>query len=478
MSQPFIQCLPTEILCDIFQLALQPCAAVLEESFDETDIPSGGTALLYSSFKVFDIRTGPWTLARTCRRWREVVFSSPTLWRSFHLGSPPESGQNAMQMLMTCLNLSAGLPLVFSVEADDICQHNDCQELLRLLSSESDRWFIVQIINPSFRFWRALAVSGVIQPLSLLKEISFLSAYPDEYDDPPTVGLPLLYDVFARGQTPALDTIINHDYLTLSRFNIPWSQMMAYDGAVSVAPNEHFRVLDRAPNLVQCSLAFATDEDDTVVPYGRPLLMPRLQKLQTEFLFYSEEHICPALQDLVTPALEELAIMAGGLHANPPFGVFASILRASSCSLQYLELSGIASDHPEAVHGLLQTSATIIHLRIWINTLIHLTVIPMLNARDHPSLVPRLKCLDLAQIDTRDVWSVDMSTLADAVRTRMESNRPDGVSYGTYNLHTVRFALRTYRILDLPAGFPPILEVLQGEGLHVAVCRTIDQWRM
>ncbi|KAF5364687.1 hypothetical protein D9758_005558 [Tetrapyrgos nigripes] len=470
--------LPTEILSDVLLWTLPLSSSVLEESIDEADIPTFSAALSYPSFRVFDITKGPWPFTHVCKRWRETSISLPLLWCSFYVGTPPEG---AVHLLSTCLSRSASLPLIFTVKADDICDYGDSQGILGLLNSESDRWFAIQIINSSFSFWRDLAGpgSGVIGPLSFLKEIGFVSTTPNNFDNHDTleITMPRLFDMFARGRTPKLDSVINYDSYNLSSFNLRWSQIVTYDGAHLVAPHEHFRVMRLAPSLTRCSLVFETEEYDIRVPHGKPLTLSHLRILRTEWFFYSEDHICPALLDLTLPALRELSIVARP-HSSPPFGTFASILRASGCPLQYLELSGVVSGDPiKVIRSLLEAASTISHLRIWINTPIRETVLPLLNVQKFGPLVPRLRCLDLAQEEARDVWSLNMPVLADTVRTRLESRRPEGYEDDVVTLHTVRFALNTKDRIRLPAGIPPILEVLQGEGLNVAVCRTSDEWR-
>jgi hypothetical protein len=475
MSQSPVYYLPTEILYGIFLLTLPLSSSVLEELIDEADIPTSSLAISYPSFKAFDVTEGPWRLTHVCKQWREVALSSPMLWRSFHLGTPPEG---AGHLLRTCLSRSTPVSLIFTVEADEICQCDNSQEILGLLNSQSDRWFAIQIIDSSFSFWRDLASHGVIRPLSSLKEIGFVSTASNNFGDHDTleITMPRLFDIFDRGRTPKLDSVINHDSYTLSSFNLRWSQVTAYDGAHLVAPNEHFRVLRLAPDLIQCSLAFGTDEYDIMVPHGTPLNLLHLRNLRTEWFFFTEDHVCPALLDLTVPALDELSIVAGGPHSSPPFGMFASILRSSGCSLRYLELSGIVPDNSDIIRNLLEATPTISQLRVWINTLIHERVIPYLDVRYFRSLVPKLRCLDLAQQETKDVWSLDMPALANVVRTRLESNRPQGrAGYNdTFNLYCVRFVLNTKDRINLPGGLPPILEVLQDEGLSVFVCRTSD----
>lgn len=90
-------------------------------------------------------RTSPLYLGAVCRRWRQLVWATPELWTSLHIGS---HNRDRAQLVLEWLERSASLPLTIRLcawEEDDDGHH----EVINNVNKHSARWHDMHIDIPA-----------------------------------------------------------------------------------------------------------------------------------------------------------------------------------------------------------------------------------------------------------------------------------------------------------------------------------------
>ncbi|KAE9411544.1 hypothetical protein BT96DRAFT_1011337 [Gymnopus androsaceus JB14] len=453
-KMPGIDSLPTELLLAIFELVM---SAPTIDSFDDYGYNDSILASCTCTWPdIFDPMNGPWVLGQVCHVFRSVVLSIPELWSKFYVRSPPHNHDSAVEVLRVWLSRSGDLPLQFQITATlEFCSHPSFPALLTSLVASSDRWKILALADVSMKFLDALASErrARLFPFPLLKALSvLLRDWDNDFDDLTDLNeLTPALEVF--GHAPNLDTLINFNGLNLSRFKLPWNQLTAYVGSDASHAFEHLEVMLLSPNLVECDIAFDRTHTWPLVP---PLVLRRLRKWTIRFTDLST-NICTILsKDIQVPNLQELVFLGADAYLlTPCLDLFQTILRSSDCSLQYLELSG-CTDHI-SLSQFLQTVATITCLRIWLNNFAILPLTVLYFDPPQQTLVPMLNTLELGLTERANIFNLDMAVLAAVVRSRDCVRR----------LNIVMGSLEPE--ITGPQVFPPIMEVLQEEGLQIHV---------
>ncbi|KAL0064181.1 hypothetical protein AAF712_008903 [Marasmius tenuissimus] len=89
---------------------------------------------------VLTIHASPWTLAQTCRQWREIVLSTPTLWRLFRINTGLMH-RDPVQMAKIWLERSNPSPISCLVILNHIPLLQGLQDsLFELIMAQSGRW--------------------------------------------------------------------------------------------------------------------------------------------------------------------------------------------------------------------------------------------------------------------------------------------------------------------------------------------------
>ncbi|KLO11210.1 hypothetical protein SCHPADRAFT_482621 [Schizopora paradoxa] len=133
--RPFILRLPFDTLLDIFTM-------ILPDSPENLNPPPGEKI----SRRYFETEV-PYNVSRVCRRWREFVFTSPSLWSRFALSLRDPYGftfRKAISYLSLHLEKSQDLPLSCSISLEHLgsrCRFEyDTKLLLNNLALHQSRW--------------------------------------------------------------------------------------------------------------------------------------------------------------------------------------------------------------------------------------------------------------------------------------------------------------------------------------------------
>ncbi|KAL0569663.1 hypothetical protein V5O48_012306 [Marasmius crinis-equi] len=112
--------LPTELLAVIFERCVECDAAG----------------------HVFSEHSMPWVLAQTCRRWRSVAVSTPSLWTVVRLDSRDAHAlrSNRLHMLRIWLERSQSLPISCLAGLEESAEVAHALTILEILLSHSSRW--------------------------------------------------------------------------------------------------------------------------------------------------------------------------------------------------------------------------------------------------------------------------------------------------------------------------------------------------
>ncbi|KAJ3557445.1 hypothetical protein NP233_g11739 [Leucocoprinus birnbaumii] len=122
-----IDCLPSEILAEIFSTQLAgpinlPPQSSFSASYKEVQTPS------------------LWSLASVCRRWRDVVFSTPYLWSSFDITVERTPHPRFIPTLQLFLERSGDQPLAFKLRACKNVPRSTSRQALTCLATRARQW--------------------------------------------------------------------------------------------------------------------------------------------------------------------------------------------------------------------------------------------------------------------------------------------------------------------------------------------------
>ncbi|KAF9071694.1 hypothetical protein BDP27DRAFT_1418801 [Rhodocollybia butyracea] len=438
-----IYSLPPELLLAIFEYTVSPSAVDSQTSPRSESESTVSSAEVWPD--VFDVNHGPWVLGQVCSKWRSISLSLPYLWSAFYLRLPQHE-ENAVDVLRAWLDRSGNTPLQFQITATAaFCGQ---QSLLTVLAAASHRWQSVALVDVSMGFLDALATQREIQNSSfpLLQELSFLSRNSEsDFDISVVEDSPTALEIFLNA--PKLNTLVNLDSASPSTFQFPWNQLTTYVGSEASHTIDHLEVMLLCPNLVECDVAFREFRNWPAVS-SLPLLKLKKWTIRT-CSATTDVYALLSRTDIQVPQLKELSLLAGPYSLDPALNLLYPALCSSRSQLEYLELSG--KTESESFSRFLEISGTITHIRIWMDSV---AILPPKN------LLPMLNTLELGLTEQKDIYELDMTALADVVRFRLESDCVQSIQ----KLNIVVGERETSIVR------PPIMEVLEEEGLLIQVC--------
>ncbi|KAK7470281.1 hypothetical protein VKT23_001712 [Stygiomarasmius scandens] len=282
------------------------------------------------SIDVFDCSRGPWYMAQVCRKWRNVLINSTHLWSRLNIDlsySLPRL-ENAGPLLMTYMDRSGDQPLHLIYHSK---HYTDCSAtLLGILASRSHRWKTLHM--PKLLLQMLPSLQPARSKLDLLEELSLSS----------TQILPAQIDVFSN--SPKLCRVSVNDFPNFAGFlALPWPQLTSYSGFQDKL-EDHLVVLQKTPNIVQCSLSSrrCTKRGDDNRNRRRVTRLNTLQRLELY------EAAFAALESIRAPNLEVLQIenVSASNIKKGSFNAFISACR----SLKVLSLpSCLATDEISSI---------------------------------------------------------------------------------------------------------------------------------
>ncbi|KAJ7457187.1 hypothetical protein B0H11DRAFT_2063165, partial [Mycena galericulata] len=315
--------MPPEVLAEIFRWTLP--SELINNAMDSP----------------FDVTASPWVLTHVSSLWRRVAVSTPFLWSRVAICSPHCSHPSARPMLKSQIQRAQKLKVhFFWSENEDTHQQT---ELFRLLSRHSFRWERL-----------ALVLTPTLVPL--------LSALHDQV---PSLTTLLIQWEIRESQTgvgsvdcfrsaPSLvDVAIYNDPHHVPVF-LPGHQLTRYE--LDGSWEAHWGIMALSPNLVEVHIHIGFD-DEPWPETGDMVNLPCLRHL-----FVSSPI---ALDYLIAPALEEIAIETPNCHRSDFLPCLQSFLVRSACVIRRLCLVGYAP--PSAITEILRKHSSVLALMVIIH---------------------------------------------------------------------------------------------------------------
>ncbi|THV08213.1 hypothetical protein K435DRAFT_832764 [Dendrothele bispora CBS 962.96] len=376
-----------------------PAEIILEIAFMTVD--SGLIDVLDSTSR------GPWYMAQVCKRWRDILTNSTDLWSRIDvkLFRPPKL-RNAVPLLMSYIDRSGNQPLHIGFRSK---RYSDWTEtLFGILIAQSHRWKIIQIHKLFPQMINSL--KRVKHKLNLLEELQLSSA-----ESLPT-GIDVFYD------SPGLRRFSLDDFPNSTNLLVlPWSQLTSYS-AYQDNIRDHLAVLQKTPNLTECSLVSHQNKDSRTS--RTKTVLRNLQQL------YLRDTAVSLLESIRAPRLEILRVESLN-SANLGKGSFLGFI-SSTASLRTLSVScPLPADELSKVitHKNLSTLENLtLDLEIPRGSTLLDVVLGVLEHKDdrHSYSLPRLEHLSLTIYSSAES-KPNVLKLVEMVesRCRMLEQRPD-----------------------------------------------------
>jgi hypothetical protein len=298
-----------ENLIDIHQGLLSPIRRVpldvLQEIFWRC-LPSAHNSVL--SFK-----QAPLVFGLVCRRWRQIIYSTPRLWTSLHIVIVPLTCPRAAERfgaLKTWLAGSGVLPLSISmsgVKGNHMTMH-EFRPYFELIAKHTRRWKCVHL------------QVALYEPMDSLMKINaddlpMLEVFHIERNPLMTTGDPLS----RRGGilfAPSLRVLSLHEFsLSLPDLPVRWSQLTGLDfGGTFLNLPDISKLLTLVSNLESCIMNLGIPADSLSSPTNQlasdnkpELILPKLRTLKIYGQLSQNNGSLTLLDNLSTPALRHFA---------------------------------------------------------------------------------------------------------------------------------------------------------------------------
>ncbi|KAJ7280755.1 hypothetical protein C8J57DRAFT_106031 [Mycena rebaudengoi] len=266
----------------------------------------------------------PRLLGQICRKWREIAFGTPQLWRAIELNPEKVSRTMALDLLTTWIARSKNCPLSISLQysfPDEPDDEIDLIPFVETIIPHSERWEYIDFLLP------LEALRPIPSDLPLLRS---LTLGPSEHTEEPKDSLSLF------GNAPNLKELTLIDSFAPSEIELPWSQFTSIFGHV-LFETECAEILRHASALVEfrCDFVCLCDDGTTLVSVARLRCLQslRLGDYYGDHGAWGHRRLVDAL---TTPALKHLEVSDSQLNASP---VLNSLILRSHCTLASLRIT-------------------------------------------------------------------------------------------------------------------------------------------
>ena len=321
---PIIRHLPPDVMSTIFEFCLA----------DFTDYQY--QYLLYNDGLFL-----PLSLGAICSYWRDIAWSTPSLWSSLVVRVPSRDSHIVTGIAQEWLARSGQLPL--SICISSIFYNNTVSALANIINQYSTRWYNLDLRIPN-RYYQCFHATDNHAPI--LKSIQFHC-------------LNNAIDLNFQLTCPRLERA-NLSFVRMRGIKIQWDNL-THLTLHSISILDFFRILRKTPRLVFCKVSgfcsrYKGQNTGTLV-------LTSLRSLQ---LITSSA--TGFLNNLIAPHLEEFSLPN---YYHPSIEAVTSFLRRSACSLRSFTM--ILNTFPPYFEGfmsLLQSMPSLNTLSIttWGNT--------------------------------------------------------------------------------------------------------------
>ena len=284
LHSPIIRRLPPDVTSTIFEF----CLPYFEDN------------QLYSYTE--DTISIPLSLGAICTYWREIAWSTPSLWSSLVVFVPNNPSIMATGLAQEWLDRSGQLPL--SIRIISTSYNNAISEVVEIVNQYSNRWSELDLYIPDYYYHDFHATNN---HAPILKFIRFHCSKNAMGLDFQPLTCPRL-EKAVLSFYPTGTELDNLTHLTLDSMSI-------FDS---------FLILRTTPRLVFFEILGPCSE--SIEPRPGALVLPSLRTLR--LITDSADYF---LNNLIAPHLEEFKLPA---YYIPSMEIVTSFLRRSACSLR------------------------------------------------------------------------------------------------------------------------------------------------
>lgn len=261
----------------------------------------------------------PTILGHICRKWRNIAFSTPVLWRALAVAMDQPNLGRQLHLLETWLTRSGSCPLSISLEDDGDDGEVGLMDINKFLQTVFVHRARLEYLELSVPLGDS-NIHLIQQQMPLLCSLGIsLQRFDVEQETP------------AFNAAPALHTLTVHDTLRAATATLPWSQLTRL--TCKLGHTLSVRLLAQTPALVHCSLAI-----DAVVHGLAEIVLPCLESLTATMpSFAGSVDADGLLGNFTLPALRRLEITQELLGDDPPERLAVFIAR-SGCNLVELRI--------------------------------------------------------------------------------------------------------------------------------------------
>ena len=324
---PIVRQLPPDVMSNIFEFCLPD---ITDHQFQLFSSPA-------EMKKKYGNLFTPLSLGAICVYWRDIAWSTPSLWSSMLVCDPGDYNICVVTgIAQDWLARSGRLPLFICVFSKSY--NKTVKALVDIINQYSTRWSDLDLEIPDYYFQYFHATDN---HAPILKSIRLQRSTTSD-------------EVNFQLTCPRLEKA-TLTYFPLDGINIQWDNLTHLTLHIMRVINSFF-ILRKTPRLVFCKILsfFLLPPEGQIIPVVTPLKSLHLSKGSRTAEYF--------LDNLIAPHLEEFNLPRRSILGAE---VVASLLRRSTCSLRSLSMIfSISPQYLEAFMNLLQSMPSLTTLSI------------------------------------------------------------------------------------------------------------------
>ncbi|KAJ6629864.1 hypothetical protein B0H10DRAFT_1211737 [Mycena sp. CBHHK59/15] len=272
----------------------------------------------------------PILLGQVCRQWREVAFSTPSLWRAMQLelGDDKYYNQSKLHLLKEWLDRSRDCPLSISlIYSPSTGLRPSLPAFIQTILLHRSRWEYVQL---------KLTFDDLRQIQGEMPFLRHLTVGFDTFPSEVSPGIAEFPPITVFQEAPRLSTIVLDQQFLPSAMRLPWAQLTTIV-SYSLYPYECAEILCNAVKLIDVTFTIHLSEDD-ILSEVPPLMHLRSLVLRNGDSDGAQGAQMQLLGVLTLPALRRLEIFDEGFDPDSR-ATLVSLIARSKCLLEELSIT-------------------------------------------------------------------------------------------------------------------------------------------